>query len=631
MTFRSWLHRFFAPDSDFTDTPENNLSAGKKPHILTVNKKLSEYLDNYVATNNECPEFAVGIYGDWGIGKTFFIQEWLEYHNINHCYLSLFGISSTDDIEKAIFKTEHPILSSPALQATLEVASVLTQNNGLSEKFPPLLNALNGELKKLNDNLPQHVETLSNKTCSRPILVFDDIERTSLPYPVLFGYLSMLSQSRHYKIILLYNRDKLAQIYNKQRRALNRNKTFFQSFQDLFQKSVGIEFLFKGDFEDALQTIFAQHTELLNTSLFIEIIQQTGNNLRRVKQTLWQFKNCWAYDSLFSSEQKQAIFSVYLATSCTFFDPTIDQITQFAARLSTSREPNFYSQYNIPSNFECPLSPHLIALLIKQNTEQNDLHRQIREFVAATNNKEDFAWRTLMNSHFINKNQLYEAIKIIRSRLKSSEHQEVGELLHIVGLSERLKNELYIDEDTAYEMRKLVSAKLQAIFDKDPESLSFLTESDLNHLSWGGYGIPNTKTIRVLHDKFLSLLQNKRTDNFTAALSSNSPNFEQIRDLIQNKKISISKKLCEKNISNFVRLLSQWDTCAQNLMFAEFFMKEMQHQHMDAKAFFSDILNKIKSPSDQGFDRGRYLFVQEHLKYTLMKLYPEDDSNNDTK
>lgn len=129
MTFLSWLHQFFAPDNGSADTPENNTPAGKEPHILTVNKELSQYLDNYVVADKECPEFAVGIYGDWGIGKTFFIQEWLEYHSISHCYLSLFGISSTDDIEKAIFKTEHPVLSSPALQATLEVASVLTQNN----------------------------------------------------------------------------------------------------------------------------------------------------------------------------------------------------------------------------------------------------------------------------------------------------------------------------------------------------------------------------------------------------------------------------------------------------------------------------------------------------------------------
>ena len=114
------LNKFFKSNNSIVSPIRKALPPDNKPHILISNKELSQYLVNYAAADKECPEFAVGIYGDWGIGKTFFIQEWLEYHSINHCYLSLFGISSTDDIEKAIFKTEH--LLEDAISVYISVA-----------------------------------------------------------------------------------------------------------------------------------------------------------------------------------------------------------------------------------------------------------------------------------------------------------------------------------------------------------------------------------------------------------------------------------------------------------------------------------------------------------------------------
>lgn len=605
-------------------------SSTPKPHVFSANQELFQYLEDYAIADKECPEFAVGIYGDWGIGKTFFIQEWLKHRSIKHCYLSLFGISSIDSIEEAIFKTEHPILSSPAMKVSLEAASIFSKNQ-IAHKFPKLLVTLTDEVKKLSNNLQQQSEGETPSSASLPLLVFDDVERTSLPYPLLFGYLSTLLQCRGYKIVLLYNRDKLANICDKQLEELNKDNTFFQSFSDLLQKAVGIEFAFQCDFEDALQTIFSQHLELLDPKLFKSIVRTTGNNLRQVKQALWQFKYRWpTADQLsvkFSPEQKRSVFSLYLAAHCARPQLSSDQIQDFVKRLTVSKNSNFYDQYvaDIPQNFDCPLSPVLITTLLDSDTPRVDLCRQINDFLL-TAQEDTPAWRTLMNCHFISKEDLDKAVATVFSRLKSTDPLEVGELLHVDGLADTLKDHFYITEAKRVEIHQLVDSRLQRVFNENPEELTLLTNADLNFASWKGYALPNTERIRNLRDRYRNLLQAQHTADLTKELSSASPDFDQIRDLIQQKKPPLSQALCEQNIKNFVHLLSQWDVCAENTTFAEFFLKEMHHQNLDAKTFFNHILDQISQPSKPGFALGRFCLMKKHLQSTLDELYSKDQT-----
>lgn len=614
-----------------SETVKQPSSSTPKPHVFSANQELFQYLENYAIADKECPEFAVGIYGDWGIGKTFFIQEWLKHRSIKHCYLSLFGISSIDSIEEAIFKTEHPILSSPAMKVSLEATSIFSKNQ-IAQKFPSLFASLTEEFKKLSNNLRQQSEGEKPSSASLPLLVFDDVERTSLPYPLLFGYLSTLLQCRGYKIILLYNRGKLANICDKQLEELNKDNTFFQSFSDLLQKAIGIEFAFQCDFEDALQTIFTHHPELLDRKLFKSIVSTTGNNLRQVKQALWQFKYRWpAVDQLsikLSLEQKRSVFSLYLAARCANPQLSFKQISNFVERLAVSEKTNFYTQYadDIPKDFDCPLSPVLIATLVSSDTPRVDLCQQINDFLQAAQEGMP-AWRILMNCHFISKEKLDNAVATVFSRLKSSAPLEVGELLHVDGLADTLKDHFYITEVEKVEIHQLVDSRLQRVFNENSEELTLLTNADLNFASWKGYALPNTERTRNLRDRYRDLLQAQHTADLTKELSSASPDFNRIRNLIQQKKTPLSHTLCEQNTKNFVRLLSQWDVCAENTTFAEFFLKEMHHQNLDAKTFFEHVLAHISQPSEPGFALGRFLLMRNHLSSTIKDLYPRDHTS----
>lgn len=598
-------------------------SSTQKPHVFSANQELFQYLEDYAIADKECPEFAVGIYGDWGIGKTFFIQEWLKYRHLSHCYLSLFGISSIDSIEEAIFKTEHPVLSSPAMKASLEVASVFSKNQ-IAQKFPKLLATLTGEVKKLTNNLQQPSEGVPSSSCARPLLVFDDIERTSLPYPILFGYLSTLLQCRGYKIVLLYNRGKLANICDKQLKALNKDNTFFHSFNSLLQKAVGIEFAFQGDFEDALQAIFAHHPELLpkNLAFYRSIVEKTGNNLRQVKQALWRFKYRWPSEIQLTQEQQQTVFTLYLAASCEFPLLLFKDISPFVQRIAVDQKCNFYNKYVavIPADFDCPLSPDLMTSLINPDTPRDKLARQIDAFLSAAK-KGIPSWRTLMNYHFISENQFKQALADIRSRLTSPQSfLEAGELLHIIELAERLQTDLYLSEDQSSELIKLASDKLQCLFEENPGNLAVLDEPDFRQCTWGGYGFSTASQVETLYRHYRHLFQEKQEIYLTATLSSVPPDLNLARDLILKKKPLLSPDLCEANKTNFIKMLATPDTCTEGTMFAEFFMKEMQLQHLDAKAFFSNILNEIRPPAEHRFAQARFKLMQDHLNRQLSLL-----------
>lgn len=611
-----------AYDDLVSDATKQPSSSKPQPHVFSANQELFQYLEDYTAADNECPEFAVGIYGDWGIGKTFFIREWLKYRHLSHCYLSLFGISSIDSIEEDIFKTEHPVLSSPAIKASLEVASVFSKNQ-IAQKFPKLLATLTGEVKKLTNNLQQSSEGVPSPSCARPLLVFDDIERTSLPYPILFGYLSTLLQCRGYKIVLLYNRDKLANICDKQLKALNNDNTFFQSFNDLLQKAVGIEFAFQGDFEDALQAIFAHHPELLpkNLAFYRNIVEKTGNNLRQVKQALWRFKYRWPSEVQLTQEQKQTVFTLYLAASCEFPLLLSKDISPFVQQIAIKDKYNFYDKYVsvIPTGFDCPLSPYLMTALICPDTPRDELSKQIKAFLHTA--KQGIpAWRTLMDYNFITKERFDKAVANIILQLKTSQTQAVGELLHIAELADRLKDAQYITEETSSELLCLTDSKLNLLFTKNPENLAFLASTTPNLLTWEGYSISFTEHVKTLYQKYNNLLLEKRADHLTEALSAPTVNFELIRDSILQRELPLSQKLCDSNINNFVRLLSQPDTSTENARFAVFFMKEMQRQQLDAKTYFSNVLDQIQPPKDDRFALARYLLMKKTLTNALENL-----------
>ena len=75
------------------------------------NEHISQFLNYYIKLSN--PQYAVLLKGKWGSGKSHFINEYKEHLKTNEhkfIYVSLYGVTSYDEIETKFLETIHPRL-----------------------------------------------------------------------------------------------------------------------------------------------------------------------------------------------------------------------------------------------------------------------------------------------------------------------------------------------------------------------------------------------------------------------------------------------------------------------------------------------------------------------------------------
>jgi len=83
-------------------------------NFKNMNELIKEYL-NYYTNLKIPPKFAVLIKGDWGSGKTYFINNYiseLEKQKQKKCYyISLYGKNSLNDINNELFYQLFPVIN----------------------------------------------------------------------------------------------------------------------------------------------------------------------------------------------------------------------------------------------------------------------------------------------------------------------------------------------------------------------------------------------------------------------------------------------------------------------------------------------------------------------------------------
>ena len=158
---------------------------------------LSEYLDYYCGLNS--PNFAVLIYGNWGIGKTYQVEEYFRIvekieSNIDkkHIYISLYGLKSQEEVYTAIEAKIDPLF---------EKVSDLLDTAGKSKAGQGTVNIIATGARNFWSN------ALRNRINGR-IIVFDDLERNTMGLDEQFGIFNSLLED-NCKLILISNKDEL--------------------------------------------------------------------------------------------------------------------------------------------------------------------------------------------------------------------------------------------------------------------------------------------------------------------------------------------------------------------------------------------------------------------------------------
>lgn len=254
--------------------------------IFQDNEHIVQYLDYYLTIYNS-PGFAVLIKGDWGSGKTWFINQYIKHKKEKgkkFLSVSLYGIKDFKEIEESFFKQLHPVLASKGMKLAGQIIkglikttiSIDLDKNG-SEDFK-----LNSDLKDIN--IPGYFDNVDSR-----IIILDDLERCSMEIPTILGYINQLVEVLGLKVIILANEEEILKLQNGD---LNRNK-----YRLIKEKLIGKTFEVKSNFQLSFQSFLTEVKghgliECLkqNREIIAQVYRQSRyENLRLVKYSIHDF------------------------------------------------------------------------------------------------------------------------------------------------------------------------------------------------------------------------------------------------------------------------------------------------------------------------------------------------------
>lgn len=236
-----------------------------------VNRHIEDFLSYYTALDAEHPPgYAVMLDGPWGIGKTYLVRDLLKrlVGPQGYCYVSLYGVSKTEDIDDAIVAAMFPVAGHKATRIT---AGLIKSAAGMFKISTNL---------KLADIVDKFRGGL---------YVFDDLERCTMPIDVVLGYINEFVEHNGCKVVLIANESEIdARADAKYRR--RREKLIGKTLQ-IRPDTARVLDLFIGKIKDAQTRDFVASQKQPLTRIFE---QSQAHNLRILQQTLWDFERLYA-------------------------------------------------------------------------------------------------------------------------------------------------------------------------------------------------------------------------------------------------------------------------------------------------------------------------------------------------
>jgi len=241
----------------------------------TDRQTIAQYIKQWVDGNTN-PHFAVLLDGPWGSGKTHFIKHMDDYVSIDRkaIYVSLFGISSIEALQSAIFFAGATHVgkgvryTAGIAGAVLKAVRIDMNSDGNDDV------QIEGQFKGLNSFVEQKAKIIDDS-----LLIFDDLERCKIPMEELLGTLNNWIEHSNARVLILANTDEI-------------KEDRFKSFQE---KIIGQSFKLEADTETALDAFIAeisvpqiQQKVRSQTATILDLHKKsTYHNLRALRQFIY--------------------------------------------------------------------------------------------------------------------------------------------------------------------------------------------------------------------------------------------------------------------------------------------------------------------------------------------------------
>jgi hypothetical protein len=399
------------------------------------NLHVKEYLKHYI-TFKPSPFYAVLLNGPWGVGKTFVVRQFLDEHfkrssvalqkdgdpKEHYIYVSLFGMTRTEEIDAAILRSMYPALGWKA-----------TRFVGRATKA--VVNALGGDI----DLKPADVL----KAIKPGLYVFDDLERSNMHINEALGYINEFVEHDGCKVLIVANEAEIPSYddYKKRREKVVGKVLEVQSALDEALKFF-IESTASGDVRKLFETRAPDITQIYKQSKL--------GNLRILQQTMWDFER--VFEAL-TKEQRASpdgiasLLQLFFALSFELKSGRISAsdlasrmhklIAYRVDKVKKNKTPLVDSSQRYPDvNLDDTMLPDetlddiLVKGLIDSVTIQAHLNKDPRFAPIGS----EQAWRIVWHRHNYTDEEVMKAATKMEEQFSSLEFRDPGTIAHVFGL-----------------------------------------------------------------------------------------------------------------------------------------------------------------------------------------------------
>lgn len=225
--------------------------------IIMTNYELTQYIIHYIKKDKT--KMAVMISGNWGTGKSYYIQHELipelQKNDIADCVtVSLYGLKTINEISRSIYIE----LKAKALQNKGEIASTgkivgKTIIKGITSFFGIDLSVSENDMQQIYDSVD----------VSGKLIILEDIERSPIGILDLLGYINNLVEQDRVKVLLVANENEIIQYEQKGQGTSDKKSPELidetQKYLVVKEKTIGDTLQFEGDLKTAVQQIIKSY------------------------------------------------------------------------------------------------------------------------------------------------------------------------------------------------------------------------------------------------------------------------------------------------------------------------------------------------------------------------------------
>jgi hypothetical protein len=389
----------------------------------------------------EPPYHAIMLEGPWGGGKTYLVKRLLaqlKKSGTRHVYVSLYGVGSKAEFDRAVLAGVHPFIEHKAVKASLQLISGLLTMARFSTSA----------------KLEEYLEKFD-----ADVFIFDDLERCEVPLTTVLGYVNPFVEHAGCKVVLIANESEIAQDDKDEYR---RRK----------EKVVGRTLSISPDLSNAIPAFIGRIKDRgtrrylqQNMPLVEQVARQAGHgNLRVIQQSLWDFARFhqampWSLQS--KSNGMAHVLGTFLALSMEFKVGSLgltilSDRSQYGRFLMDKKAPPTplavaADKYPGIDLYDQTLDNDLVAdMFSKGRFDPAAIARSLGVSSWFATPGQVPSWRIVWDKHIWDDQAVRAAIEDVEAKFAARHYVEQGEILHVFGLRLTLAQErlLAIDVPT---------------------------------------------------------------------------------------------------------------------------------------------------------------------------------------